>query len=352
MKTVSVPHKCSDGEKTSIQTEFSEEDLKYELEPSYRGVNKILFLNPKNTKFYQRKPKNPISKVWLIRMTEEFNYVTRRLIEEAYKMDIELEHLLIPKFNLIYNEKGERKLYYDGKLIQKSEFPHSCLPRIGATVNYNTLMILKEIESLGVKMVNNVQSLENSRDKLLSIQNFVKHGLSIPKSMLINTPIDSRVIQEEFKSFPVILKQTSGSQGTGVIKAFDEENLKDLASMLGDSHPMIIQEYIKNSSGKDIRVIVVGDEILGAMMRVSNKGFKSNFHQGGSVKFIDIDDEMKNIALKACKSVGLKMAGVDLLIDSNGYKICEINSSPGYEGFELATGINVSNRILKYAISE
>jgi len=122
--------------------------------------------------------------------------------------------------------------------------------------------------------------------------------------------------------------------------------------MLGDSHPMIIQEYIKNSSGKDIRVIVVGDEILGAMMRVSNSGFKSNFHQGGSVKFLEIDEEMKNIALKASKSVGLKMAGVDLLIDSNGYKICEINSSPGYEGFELATGINVSNRILQYAISK
>ena len=193
MKKISVIHKCSDGEKETIETEFSEEDLKFDLNPSYRGVNKILFLNPKNTKFYERKPKNPISKVWLIRMTEEFNYVTRRLIEEAYKMNIELEHLLIPKFNLIYNEKGEKKLYYDGKIIKETEFPYSCLPRIGATINYNTLMILKEIENLGIKMVNDVQSLENSKDKLLSIQNFVKHNLSIPKSMYVSFYIENLI---------------------------------------------------------------------------------------------------------------------------------------------------------------
>jgi RimK family alpha-L-glutamate ligase len=113
-----------------------------------------------------------------------------------------------------------------------------------------------------------------------------------------------------------------------------------------------LQEFIKKSSGRDIRVIVCGDKVVGGMKRQSNKGYKSNFHQGGSVKKVPVNDELAELAVEAAKAVGLHIAGVDFLIDEDSYKICEINASPGFEGFEKATGINVAEYLLNYALSQ
>jgi gamma-F420-2:alpha-L-glutamate ligase len=122
--------------------------------------------------------------------------------------------------------------------------------------------------------------------------------------------------------------------------------------MIDTSNPLLLQEFIENSKGKDIRVFVVGRKVIGAMMRISKKGFKSNFHQGGFVKPYEVDEKLEKIALSASNALNLEIAGVDVLIDHDGYKICEVNSSPGYEAFEMSTGVNIPKKILEYCIEE
>lgn len=166
--------------------------------------------------------------------------------------------------------------------------------------------------------------------------------------MIAKFPMELDAIEREF-SFPMILKKSSGSQGKGVMLLRDAEHLDDVADMIDVSKPLILQEFISKSHGRDIRVIVVGGKAIGGMMRVAKKGFKSNFHQGGYVKPVKLSQAIEWLAIEAVRLIGLDVGGVDILIDNDTYKICEINASPGFQGFELATGINVAEKILEFS---
>jgi gamma-F420-2:alpha-L-glutamate ligase len=359
MEKISVPHKThSNTENPYVEISIPSEYKKYGLNPSVRHENKeIIFYNATDLSFYDRKPENPIATVWLLRCNIEFNYVTRRLLEQAFEMNIHLVHLQSENFEVIMAHDGLEHMTYKGKKITYADLPDAIMPRIGATINYLTLSVLKQLQAMGGRMINDVASLENTKDKLRTYQALATHKLPIPKTLLVRFPstepkFDGNLVTicKTF-TFPVILKVGSGSQGKGVMMIQNEDNMKDIFDMLDKSNPLLVQEFIKNSSGRDVRVIVVGGKVVSAMMRVANKGFKSNFHQGGYVQPVEINEEIEQVAVKAAQIVGLQIAGVDLLLGENGYIICEINASPGFEGFELATGINTAKSMLTYVLS-
>lgn len=351
---------CGEDGTEKQQTEIliNKDYLKYKLTPSIRHkTSQILFYNAQDLTFYDRKPENPIFIIWLVRHNVEFNYVTRRLLEEAFEMNIWLVHLQTENFEISMDSDGLEHLYYKGKVIKYEDLPDAVMPRIGATIDYHSLMVLRHLELMGGNMINDVKSLETSRDKLRTYQALASKNLPIPKTMLVRFPskdpkYDGNVdtIIKHFK-FPIILKLGSGSKGKGVMLVNSEENFKDLFDMLDQTNPLLVQEFIKNSTGKDIRVIVVGNKVVSCMMRVAKKGFKSNFHQGGYVKTVEITEELEKLAVLAAQTAGLQIAGIDLLIDENRHVICEVNSSPGFEGFEMATGINTARKMLEYVMT-
>lgn len=181
----------------------------------------------------------------------------------------------------------------------------------------------------------------------LQMQHLAAHGLPIPYTLLAKFPLDLEVIEKHFE-YPVIVKKASGSQGKGIMKIDCHDQLEDIVDMLDTKDPLIFQEFIEHSKGRDLRVFVAGGKVISAMMRIASKGFKANVHQGGTVKSVKINPMVEWLVLEVVRLIGLDIAGVDLLIDKSTYKVCEVNSSPGFEGLERATGINVAAQIMDY----
>ena len=173
----------------------------------------------------------------------------------------------------------------------------------------------------------------------------------VPKTMLAKFPIDTNLVEKQFK-FPVIVKAISGMQGSGVFLSPDAQSFEDLGNVIQITNAnaeIILQEFIKSSHGRDLRVFVIGDKVVGCMERYStDNSFKANFSRGGGVRAFEVSSEIEELSLAVTKAVGLDIAGVDLLFDKEGYKICEVNSSPGFKGMELATNKNIAEEIIKH----
>ena len=177
-------------------------------------------------------------------------------------------------------------------------------------------------------------------------------GLPIPKTMLTRFPCKAELV-EKVVGFPCVIKVVTGSHGAGVYlceTAKQFEDLSELISSLDFKNSMIVQEYVQYSEGRDLRVIVIGGRVVGAMLRQSTDGsFKANISRGGEGTAFDVDDQMELLAIQTAKVLDLDIAGVDLLFHSDGYRICEANSSPGFKGFEKALGINIPQKVFDYA---
>jgi len=236
--------------------------------------------------------------------------------------------------------------------ITENELPDAVIPRFGAKIDYFSLLVLKQLQKMEIPLINEVESLEIARDKLVTLQTLAEAKIPIPKSLFAKIPLNLETINQVFDgNYPLILKKASGSQGKGVLLIQNEDNLKDIVEMVDTSHPLIIQEFIAKSIGRDIRVIVIGGKAIGGMMRVAKKGFKSNFHQGGYVKPVKLNKDIEWLACEVARLAKLQVAGIDILLDKHTYRICEVNSSPGFQGFELGTGVDVAKSILNHLIS-
>ncbi len=328
------------------------EHKKYKFRPKVIGESKsITLMNAKDDAYYYRKLKDPIAVLWLLtvggrgKRPIHLNYTMKRLYEKGHKMNIQVEFKETHLFDLVASQDGFEQLVYQGKSV--SRMPDAVLSRLGAKIDYYGLAVVRHLEKMGVLVLNNHNALEVSRDKLHTVQDLAAHGMPIPKTMIAKFPPNEEIIKREFK-FPLILKHSSGTQGKGVMLIETADHLKGISDMIDVSKPMIFQEFIANSAGKDIRAIVVGGKVVGAMMRVAKSGFKANFHQGGYVKKIKLSPAVEWLAIEATRLIGLDVAGVDILIDKNSYKICEINSSPGFNGFEMATEVDVPFHILDF----
>jgi ribosomal protein S6--L-glutamate ligase len=274
-------------------------------------------------------------------------FSTRRLVEEALKAGHEcvvVDHSLC---DLIIEQEGP-SIIYKG---QKIEGIDAIIPRIGASVTFYGTAVVRQFELMGAFSAVTSQAIVRSRDKLRSLQILSKNGLGMPKTAFTNfSKGGEKQLIEQVSGAPVIIKLLEGTQGLGVVLA---ETKKAAQSVVEAFHGLkariIVQEYIKEAKGADIRAFVVKGKVVGAMKRQGAEGeFRSNLHRGGVATVIKLSRAEKQAALNAAKALGLDVAGVDLLQSDRGPLILEVNSSPGLEGIEGATGINVAAEIIKF----
>lgn len=233
---------------------------------------------------------------------------------------------------------------------QRLEGFDAVIPRIGASVTFYGTAVVRQFEMMKVFTVVESQALVRSRDKLRSLQILSRAGLGLPKTVFTNGTKNVESLIQEVGGAPLIIKLLEGTQGLGVVLA---ETKKAAESVLEAFHGLkarvIVQEFIKESKGADIRAFVVDGHVVGAMKRQGKEGeFRSNLHRGGSAELIELSDEEEIAAVKAAKAMGLGVAGVDMLQSARGPLILEVNSSPGLEGIERATGQDIAGKIIKY----
>ena len=217
--------------------------------------------------------------------------------------------------------------------------------------------VIRQFELLGILVINKEQAVMKAKNKLRTLQVLTKKNVTVPKTYIVNHAQYIDDIIPDIGSFPVILKSVSGSHGQGVSIVESKRGLRSVIEMLnknGESEPIIIQKYIKESKGRDIRVFIVGGRIIGAMERIATRRgeFRSNFHLGGRVKIAEMSPEEKSEALAAAAACGLDFAGVDVIRTNSGPQILEVNSNPGLEGITLATGRDIAGEIIKYAVEK
>jgi gamma-F420-2:alpha-L-glutamate ligase len=289
-------------------------------------------------------------KLWMLgkRLTTEM-YERERFIEEADKYGIDFNLVFADEIDLIVSRDDRKSIRYRNDIVA---LPDSILARTGSGTGYFNLSVLRQFERLNVPTLPNSASIEASKDKMYANQILAQAGLPIPKTMLTRFPCKAELV-EKVVGFPCVLKVVTGSHGAGVYlceNAKQFEDLSELISSLDFKNSMIVQEYVQYSEGRDLRVIVIGGRVVGAMLRQSTDGsFKANISRGGEGTAFDVDDQMELLAIQTAKVLDLDIAGVDLLFHSDGYKICEANSSPGFKGFEKALGINIPQKIFDYA---
>jgi ribosomal protein S6--L-glutamate ligase len=276
-------------------------------------------------------------------------FSTQRLMEEIQKAGHEamvVDHSLC---DLIIEQEGP-SIIYKG---QRLEGVDAIIPRIGASVTFYGTAVVRQFELMGSFSAVTSQAIVRSRDKLRSLQILSKNGLGMPKTAFTNfSKGGEKQLIEQVSGAPVIIKLLEGTQGLGVVLA---ETKKAAQSVVEAFHGLkariIVQEYIKEAKGADIRAFVVNGKVVGAMKRQGAEGeFRSNLHRGGVASVIKLSRAEKQAALNAAKALGLDVAGVDMLQSARGPLILEVNSSPGLEGIEGATGVNVAAEIIKFVV--
>ena len=277
-------------------------------------------------------------------------YETTRLREEARSLNIHVEAVEPEEIDLIVSRGGRRSIRRRGIEV---DLPDALLPRTGSTTDYFSLAILRQMEHLGVVVVNSSQSVEAVKDKLYSHQILAQNNLPIPRTMLVRFPVDVDLVAQQI-GFPCVVKLLVGSYGEGVVLSRDAGNFRDLMELIASldrSQAVILQQYIGSRAGQDLRVWVIGGQVLGAMLRSSTDGsFKANITRGGEGQPYPLKPEIAQLALHCAAALKLDIAGVDLLFDEDQYCVCEVNSAAGFAGFEGATGINVARAVLQHCL--
>jgi gamma-F420-2:alpha-L-glutamate ligase len=289
-------------------------------------------------------------RIWILDKRENFkSYENTRFRKEAERENVKLKLVAPEEFEIIVTKEGKKSILYKGKEV---ELPDCLIPRMGSGTTYFALAVIRHLERLGVPVLNRSRSIEHSRDKLETSQDLAARNIPTPKTMLAKFPLNIDFVEKEF-SYPLIVKTISGTHGKGVFLCNNREQLEDLAELMEVSKDpkvnVIIQEFVSSSTGKDIRVIVIGGRAIGGMLRKAREGkFKANVSAGASVELFKLDPAVEWLAVESARLLGLDIAGVDLLFDGDHYKICEVNSSPQFRGFEQATKLNVPAEIYDY----
>ena len=277
-------------------------------------------------------------------------YSTKRLVEAAEARGLDVVVIDHTKCSLIM-EKGKPAILYNGEEIKDIDI---IIPRIGASVTFFGASVIRHFQAMKVISTLSSVSLVRSRDKLRSFQLLSKVGLGIPKSVFAKHPKNQEIDQliELVGGAPVVLKRLEGTQGVGVVLADTVSAARSMIEAFsGMEENIIIQEYIEEAGGADIRVFVVDGEIVGTMKRSGKPGeFRSNLHRGGSSEALEITKKEKALAIEAARSLSLSVAGVDLIRAKRGPLIMEVNSSPGLEGIEDATGVDIAGKIIDFAV--
>ncbi|HUM47528.1 MAG TPA: 30S ribosomal protein S6--L-glutamate ligase [Chitinophagales bacterium] len=273
-------------------------------------------------------------------------YSTNRLIEAttaAGHQPVLLDHTKC----YVSIERAKPSIHYGGKEVKDIE---AVIPRIGASVTFYGTAIVRQFEMMRIFSANESQAIVRSRDKLRSLQLLSRAGLGIPKTVFAD---NSRNVDDLIKMVggtPLVVKLLEGTQGIGVVLAETNSGAKSIIeAFLGQDIYILVQEFIKEANGLDIRALVIDGKVVGAMKRQGKDGeFRSNLHRGGSGTIVNLSVEEELSAIRAAEVLGLKIAGVDMLRSSRGPMILEVNSSPGLKGIEQATGIDIAGKIVEF----
>ena len=276
------------------------------------------------------------------------SYETNRLIEEFQKQDIEIQLVDPTTVDIFVNQDSKKSILVNG---EPSDLPQFVFPRTGSGTTYYIKAVIRHFERMGVPVINSSDAIDNVKDKLYTHQILAQSNLDIPKTMLLRYPIDIDFVEKNI-GFPVIVKKISGSYGRGVFLCEDKKQLRQLVTMAEltkKSYDIIIQEFVKDTWGKDLRVFVVNNKVVGCMMRQStDDDFRANLSRGGEGFPYEVNEQIEWLSSEASKALGLDIAGVDLLFQNGGYKICEVNSNPGFEGMENFTKKNIAGEIVTF----
>ena len=239
------------------------------------------------------------------------------------------------------------EMYYNGEKLEGFD---AVIPRIGTSVTFYGLAVLRQFEMMGVYPLNESVAIGRSRDKLRSMQLLARDGIGLPVTTFAHDPKQTDEVLELAGGAPVVIKLLEGTQGIGVVLADTKRSATSVVEAFrGAGVNILLQEFIKEAGGTDIRAIVVGGKVIAAMKRTGAEGdFRSNLHRGGSAQVIKLSPEERSTAVRAAKSMGLNVCGVDMLRANHGPVVMEVNSSPGLEGVEKATGLDVAGKIIEY----
>jgi len=273
-------------------------------------------------------------------------YSTSRLVEAAKKRKHDVEVIDPLKCDIVI-EKRKPNIYYKGGYIEGVD---AIIPRIGASVTFYGTAVVRQFEMMGSFTTTDSEALVRSRDKLRSLQVLSRAKIGLPKTVFTNYSRDVEGVIKQVGGTPLVIKLLEGTQGVGVVLAETKNAASSVIEAFnGLQARVIVQEFIKEAKGADIRAFVVDGHVVGAMKRQGKEGeFRSNLHRGGSAEVFELSDEEEIAAIKATKAMGLGVAGVDMLQSARGPLILEVNSSPGLEGIEAATGKDIAKTIIRY----
>ena len=245
----------------------------------------------------------------------------------------------------------EPDLQYRGKLLSDYD---AILPRIGNSITYFGTAVVRQFEQMDVYTPNTANGITNSRDKLRATQILSRHNIGMPATAFVHSRADVRLAIERVGGAPVVIKLLEGTQGIGVILAPEVKTAEAIIETLHSTKQnVLIQRFIAESRGKDIRALVVGDRVVAAMRRVAvGDEFRSNVHRGGTVEPVELSPEFEQAAVRSAQIMGLRVAGVDMLEGNDGPLVMEVNSSPGLEGIERATGLDVAGAIVDFIANQ
>ena len=273
-------------------------------------------------------------------------YSTIRLVEEAEKRGHSVEVIDPLRCDIII-EKQKPTIYYKDRYL---DYIDAIIPRIGASITFFGCAVVRQFEMMGVTTIATSDSIQRSRDKLRSLQRLSKAGIGMPKTVFTNYSRDINEVIEHVGGTPLIIKLLEGTQGLGVVLAETKNAAESvLEAFNGLQARVIVQEFIKEANGADIRALVVDGQVVGAMKRQGKEGeFRSNLHRGGSAEIIKLNSDELRLAMNASRVLKLPVCGVDMLQSERGPLLLEVNSTPGLEGIEGATGRNIAKAIVTY----
>ena len=278
------------------------------------------------------------------------SYSTKRLLEAAKERDHDVSVLNTLKFAIDVS-RGKPELYYKCKPLPAHD---AIIPRIGASITYFGTAVVRQFEQMDVYSANSSAGITNSRDKLRSLQILSRHQIGIPKTTFVRDKRDVLPAIKRVGGAPVVIKLIEGTQGIGVLLAETQAAAESIIELLqSQKQNVLIQKFVAESKGRDIRALVVGDQVVAAMRRVAQgQEFRSNVHRGGKTQQVDLPDSYREAAVRAAQIMGLRVAGVDMLEGKDGPQVLEINSSPGLEGIETCTQLDVAGAIVDHIASQ
>lgn len=288
-------------------------------------------------------PKRPLRIAILTQ--EPNNYSNKRMIAAAEERGHVIDCIHTSRCYMSINDH-KPEVYYDGKVLPRYD---AIIPRIGSSMTFYGMAVVRQFEAMGIYCVNKASPIGASRDKLLAHQILAAHRIGMPTTAFAKSSRDTKGVLDLVGGGPVVIKLLESTQGKGVVLADTRKTASAIIDAFrGLKAHFLVQEFVKEAGGSDLRCFVVGGKVVGAMMRTAQPGeFRSNVHQGGAVSKVRLSKDERRIAIKAARVLKLNVAGVDILRSDDGPKILEVNSSPGLEGIEKATGNDIAGTIIE-----